>query len=269
LALSGGAPISRETQEFLTVTLCPILQGYGMTESCGMCTVLAPDQFKYGSTGAPVPCVEIKLIDVPEAGYLSTNTQPQGEICIRGGCVTPGYYKNEQVTKETFTDDGWLQTGDIGEWLVDGTLSIIDRKKNLVKLSHGEYIALERLESIYKSTIYVSNICVCADSYRDRPVALIFPVEAQILNIAKEKNLGNLSFEQLCDNKEIVSAVLQACLTQAKKSDLKPAELLSTITLTHEEWTAQNGLLTAAHKIKRKDLQTRYKADIDRMYGKA
>ncbi|CAG8571996.1 4706_t:CDS:2, partial [Dentiscutata heterogama] len=263
LALSGGAPLSEETQEFLTIALCPVLQGYGMTETCGMCAVLSPDQFSYGCVGAPVPCLEIKLVDVPEAGYRSTNTRPQGEIWIRGPCITKGYYKNEKVTQETFTEDGWLQTGDIGEWKENGTLCIIDRKKNLVKLANGEYIALERLESIYKSTIYVSNLCVCANPFQNKPVALILPVEAQLRNIAKEKNLGGMDFAQLCANKEITSTVLQACLSQAKKAGLKPAELFGSITLVPDEWTAQNGLLTAASKIKRKDIEAKYREELD------
>ncbi|CAI2175010.1 8772_t:CDS:2 [Funneliformis geosporum] len=269
-ALSGGAPISKETQEFLSIALCPILQGYGMTESCGMCAVMPPEQFAYGTVGSPVPCLEIKLVDVSEAGYKSTNTpNPQGEILVRGPVITKGYYKNESLSKETINDDGWLQTGDIGEWHQNGTLAIIDRKKNLVKLSHGEYIALERLESVYKSTMFVSNICVCADSFQSRPVALIYPFEDRLREVAKEKNLGNLDFEQLCANKEINSAVFQACLAQAKKADFKPAELLSAVSLVTDEWTAQNGLLTAAQKIKRKDLQQKYKAEIDRMYEKS
>jgi long-chain acyl-CoA synthetase len=202
---------------------------------------MPPEQFSYGSVGAPVPCLEIKLVDVPEAGYKTTNTpNPQGEIWIRGPVITKGYYKNEKVTKETLTDDSWLQTGDIGEWRQNGTLSIIDRKKNLVKLSNGEYIALERLESVYKSTLFVSNICVCANSYQSRPVALIAPVEARLRELAKEKNLGNLDFEQLCANKEINSAVLQACIACAKKADFKPAEILSAVALVPDEWTAQN-----------------------------
>jgi long-subunit acyl-CoA synthetase (AMP-forming) len=206
-----------------------------------MCAVLSPEQFAYGSVGSPVPCLEIKLVDVPEAGYTSKNTpNPQGEIWIRGPVITKGYFKNEKVTKETLTDDGWLQTGDIGEWLQNGTLSIIDRKKNLVKLSNGEYIALEKLESVYKSTLYVSNICVYGDSYQSRPVALIFPVEARLQELAIEKNLENLNFEQLCTNKEIKSAVLQACIAQAKKADLKPAEILTDIALVPDEWTDKN-----------------------------
>ncbi|CAJ0865938.1 17117_t:CDS:2 [Entrophospora sp. SA101] len=265
-ALSGGAPISKETQVFLCTTLCPILQGYGMTETCGMCTILTLDQFSYGSVGAPVPCTEIKLVDVPAAGYKATNLQ--GEIWIRGPVVTSGYYKNDKATKETFTDDGWLRTGDIGEWRSDGTLNIIDRVKNLVKLSHGEYIALEKLESVYKSAIYVSNICVYADSFQARPVALIIPVEAQIKKLAIEKNIHGSSFEELCKNKEITNVVLQACTAEAKKADFKPAEFLSAITLMSDEWTAQNGLVTAALKIKRKDIQQKYQHDIDVMYGK-
>ncbi|CAG8676465.1 7464_t:CDS:2, partial [Cetraspora pellucida] len=266
LALSGGAPLSKETQEFLTIALCPVLQGYGMTETCGMCAILTPEQFGYNCVGAPVPCLEIKLVDVPDAGYCSTNPIPQGEILIRGPCIAKGYYKNEQATKETYTDDGWLQTGDIGEWKENGTLCIIDRKKNLVKLSNGEYIALEKLESIYKSTLYVSNICVCANSFQNKPVALIYPIEAQINNLAKEKDLGVKDFVELCTNKEIIASVLQACISQGKKAGLKPAELLGDVTLVPDEWTAHNGLLTAASKIKRKDIQTKYKAELDRMY---
>ncbi|CAJ0854452.1 791_t:CDS:2 [Entrophospora sp. SA101] len=159
------SPISKETQEFLYITLCPILQGYGMTESS--------------------PCIEVKLVAVPDAGYKSTNTpNPQGEVWIQ---------------------DGWLQTGDIGEWKPNGSLPIIDRKKNLVKLAHGEYIALEKLESVYKSTLFVFNICVCANSYQSRPVALIFPIVAQIRKLATEKNIVETDFEELCRNQEITN----------------------------------------------------------------
>jgi long-chain acyl-CoA synthetase len=195
--------------------------------------------------GAPAPSVEIKLVDVPEAGYHSTNPRPQGEIWIRGPGVTKGYYKNEKVTKETFTQDGWLQTGDIGEWSPKGTLSIIDRKKNLIKLAHGEYIAIEKLESEYKSCLYVHNIMVYGDSFQTKPVAVVCPVEANLRRLAEEKDLGAMSFEWLCGNKEIVKAVLQSLLAQAKKSGLKPTEMLQAVVLTPDEWTAQNVSLFA------------------------
>jgi long-chain acyl-CoA synthetase len=94
-------------------------------------------------------CIEIKLVDFPEAGYYSQSQPPQGEIWIRGTAVLDGYYKDEQQTAEALTPDGWLKTGDIGEGDKNGHLKIIDRKKNLVKTLNGEYIALEKVCSFH------------------------------------------------------------------------------------------------------------------------
>lgn len=100
-----------------------------MTESCGMCTLLPPELSVAGSVGLPVPSIEIKLLDVPSAGYYSKDSPPRGEICIRGPSVTKGYYKRPDLNgdENIFTKDGWLRTGDVGQWNEDGTLSIIDR----------------------------------------------------------------------------------------------------------------------------------------------
>jgi long-chain acyl-CoA synthetase len=134
--------------------------------------ILPPSMLQTGVVGVPVPSIEAKLVDFPDANYFSTNSPPQGEVWIRGGSISKGYFKRDDVTAEAFTNDGWLKTGDIGQWNADGTLSIIDRKKNLVKLAGGEYIALERLESIYKSCGLVSNICLVADSNANKPMAV-------------------------------------------------------------------------------------------------
>ena len=100
-----------------------------MTESCGMCAILPPEFMQYGSVGVPVPSVEIKLLDVAEAGYLSTNEHPQGEVLLRGPSVIKGYYKRDDLNNDEtiFTQDGWFRTGDVGQWNEDGTLSLIDR----------------------------------------------------------------------------------------------------------------------------------------------
>ncbi|KAG6898946.1 hypothetical protein C0993_002428 [Termitomyces sp. T159_Od127] len=149
--MNGGAAISRETQDFLSLATVPMMQGtylsshllvfnwefegYGMTESCGMCTLLPPELAAAGSVGLPVPSIEIKLLDVPSAGYYSKDAPPRGEICIRGPSVTKGYYKRPDLNSDEniFTKDGWLRTGDVGQWNDDGTLSIIDRYvKNII-----------------------------------------------------------------------------------------------------------------------------------------
>lgn len=201
---------------------------------------MMPYQFGYGQVGAPSPAVEIKLVDVPEANYFSTNETPQGEIWIRGAVVTKGYWKREDINDEVLAEGGWLKTGDIGEWNPNGCLSVIDRKKNLVKLSNGEYIALEKLESVYKSCVYVANICIYADSLLPRAVALVVPVEAAIYKLAKENDIAEKDWDLLCENPVVKKAVHAALAKEAKVAGLKPAEMLFDIHLCSGEWTAAN-----------------------------
>lgn len=94
-----------------------------------MCAITPPEYLRYDAVGLPVPSVEIKLLDVPEAGYFSTNDPQQGEVCIRGPSVIKGYYKRDDLNSDEtiFTKDGWLRTGDVGQWNADGTLTLIDR----------------------------------------------------------------------------------------------------------------------------------------------
>ncbi|GAA5813752.1 hypothetical protein MFLAVUS_007239 [Mucor flavus] len=268
LVISGGAPLSVETQKFLTITICPVLAGYGMTESCSTSNIMMAYQSGYGQVGSPSPAVEIKLVDVPDANYFSTNETPQGEIWIRGACVTKGYWKRDDLNSELFAEGGWLMTGDIGQWNENGCLTVIDRKKNLVKLSNGEYIALEKLESIYKSCLYVSNICIYADSFLSRPVALVIPAENAIYRLAKENNIEEKDWELLCQDPVIRKAVHASLSKEAKVANLKPAEMLFDIHLCSGEWTADNGLLTAAQKMKRIEIVKMYRNDLDEMNKK-
>jgi long-chain acyl-CoA synthetase len=105
-----------------------------------MCALLPPELHQYGVAGIPVPSIEIKLRDVPDMDYTSKKSPPQGEICVRGPSLMKGYYKRPDLNEDPtiFTEDGWFRTGDIGQWNDDGTLSVIDRLKNLIKLQSGE-----------------------------------------------------------------------------------------------------------------------------------
>ncbi|GAA5804907.1 hypothetical protein EDC94DRAFT_611871 [Helicostylum pulchrum] len=264
--LSGGAPVSPETQEFLTLAACPILQGYGMTESVGMCAIMAPEQWALGEVGAPVPCVEVKLVDQPEVGYLHNNLpRSQGEIWIRGGSITSGYYKQPELTKEALTEDGWLKTGDIGEWTERGTLQIIDRLKNLVKLSNGEYIALEKLESCYKSCTLVENLCIYADSMYPKPVALMVSLEPVLRKFLADNGIENEDWDALCENKQARKLILKVLQEQAKNSGLKGAEVITDVWICKDLWTPEMNLLTAAQKLKRKEINKAYEKELQAM----
>ncbi|SAM84446.1 related to long-chain-fatty-acid-CoA ligase [Ustilago bromivora] len=259
IALCGGAALSRETQEFLNNALVLLLQGYGLTESCGMTAILHPEFYSYGPSGGCVPAIEIKLCDVPDAGYFATNNPPQGEVLIRGPSVTKGYFNRDDVNKESF-QDGWFLTGDVGQWNPDGTLSIIDRKKNLVKLSGGEYIAIERLESVYKSSNLVSNICVHAHSDAKQPMAIIFPREDNLVAAAQKIGASG-DLEELCKNRDVAKMVMDDVNVVGKKAGFKNLEMLQTVLLVHEELA-----MTAAQKLSRKDIVNKYEGEIKKLY---
>jgi len=125
-----------------------------------MCAIMTPESFEYGSVGVPMPCAEVKLVDVPDAGYFANNKPSQGEIWLRGPSITKGYYNRDKETAEAFTEDGWFKTGDIGQWEPTGTVKIIDRKKNLVKTLNGEYIALEKVPSTSSDAFLTSVVGV-------------------------------------------------------------------------------------------------------------
>ncbi|KAK4056373.1 long-chain fatty acid-CoA ligase [Microbotryomycetes sp. JL221] len=270
-AVNGGAAISKDTQSFLQTSLVEkFLAGYGLTETCALAFILPPTMLQTGVVGVPSPAVEAKLVDYPEANYFSTNNPPQGEVWIRGATVTKGYYKRPDETKEAYTDDGWFKTGDIGEWRPDGTLAIIDRKKNLVKLSGGEYIALERLESIYKSCALVANICLIADPDATKPMAIIFPHEQNLKSFVAEKGISGVSsdsdLEALCSNDDVRKSILAECNAVGKRAGLKPLETLQTCILDPTEWTPQSGMLTAAQKLQRKTIQGKFADKIKAIY---
>jgi long-chain acyl-CoA synthetase len=272
IALSGGSTLSHETQQFLTTALVLLLQGYGMTESCGMCAVLPPEHMQFGAVGLPVPSIEVKLRDVPEAGYFSTSNPPQGEVCIRGPSVTKGYYKRDDLNKDPsiFPGDGWLRTGDVGQWNPDGTISLIDRIKNLIKLQGGEYIALEYLEATYKSCNLISNICVYATADAKQPLAVVIPHEVILRHTLQSVSSidASLPLADLCHNQSVADLVLKECNAVGKKNGFTPMETLCAVILTPDEWTPESGLVTAAQKIQRKNISTKFQKEIDEAYAK-
>jgi len=215
-------------------------------------------------------CIEIKLVDFPDAGYYTTNKpNPQGEVWIRGESVMDGYWQNEKETKESLTEDGWFKTGDIGEFDQNGHLNIIDRKKNLVKTLNGEYIALEKLESVYRSATVVANICVYADAQQAKPVAIIVPAEPALKKLAASIGVQGDNLETLVHNKKLQKAVHQELQQAGKSGGLSGIEIIAGVVLADEEWTPQNGLVTSAQKLSRKKILEKYTKEVDEAYRTA
>lgn len=246
---SGGGALSPVTQRFLSAALVQMIQGYGLTEGTAMACLLHPSWPTPGSVGGPVPGVEIKLVDRPDVGvgYYSTSDPPQGEVHLRGPAIFKGYF-NSEFDKDAFTKDGWLITGDIGQWNPDGTLTIIDRIKNHVKLAGGKHILLERLESVYKSCPLLANGCVVAHPSHLNPAMVAVAHPVYLPSFARKAGIdaGPGDLEMLCRNDVIVSLVLRELNNTAKKNGLKGSDLLEALVLTADEWTPESGMLTAA-----------------------
>jgi long-chain acyl-CoA synthetase len=245
ICMSGGGPLSRDTQQYISTTICPLIIGYGLTETAGMGALNDPRALTFNAHGDIPASVEEKLIDFPEAGYFTSNDPPQGELCIRGPSVTTGYYENDQETKLVLGEDGWFKTGDIAEFDKHGHVKIIDRKKNLIKTLNGEYIALERLEALYSMSPLVANICIHAAEDRSRPIAIIVPVEAALLKLAIEHGIQDCDFEALIDSGRLDSIILKEIQRTGRQGQLASFEIVEGIVLDKDEWTPKNVSLYA------------------------
>jgi long-chain acyl-CoA synthetase len=222
-----------------------------------------------GRSGHPVSCVTIKLVNWPEGNYFVTNKPyPQGEVIIGSEAVAQGYYKMEKETKEAFYDeDGkrWFRTGDIAEIHDDGAIQIIDRKKDLVKLQHGEYISLGKVESELKTCQIVENICVYCDSTKTYCIALVQPAEIGLANLAKSIGVSG-TYSELCKDPKVIKAATEVIVAYGKSKKLIKFEIPTKIALCEDPWTPDTGLTTAAFKIKRKDVVEKYKNEIKKIY---
>ncbi|KAM4566149.1 long-chain-fatty-acid--CoA ligase 3a isoform 1-T1 [Odontesthes bonariensis] len=270
--LSGGAPLSAATQRFMNVCMCcPVCQGYGLTETCGAGTICELWDYSTGRVGGPLACCEIKLKEWVEGGYQSTDKpHPRGEIIIGGPSITMGYYKSEAKKQEDFFVDEngqrWFCTGDIGEFHQDGCLKIIDRKKDLVKLQAGEYISPGKVEAMLKNCALVDNICIYANSDENYVIGFVVPNQKQLLALAGQYSVRG-SWEELCNSEAVKELVLKVITEAALTAQLERFEIPRKICLSPEPWTPETGLVTDAFKLKRKELKTHYKDDIERMYG--
>ena len=186
LMISGAAPLPLHVHEFLVAAIgCDVVQGYGMTENSANATLAIPGDNRAGHVGPPVPTIEIKLVDVAEMNYTMASNK-SGEVCTRGTVNFSGYHKNKEETDKVLEPDGWLHTGDIGRWNADGTLSIIDRKKNIFKLSQGEYVAAEKIEMIVSKSKYVSQPWIYGNSFFPMLVAVVTPDWVEVKKAAAE-----------------------------------------------------------------------------------
>uniref|UniRef100_A0A671W1U1 Long-chain-fatty-acid--CoA ligase n=1 Tax=Sparus aurata TaxID=8175 RepID=A0A671W1U1_SPAAU len=265
LMITGAAPISPSVLTFLRAALgCQFYEGYGQTECTAGCTTTMPGDWSAGHVGAPLPCNSIKLVDVSEMNYLAVNGE--GEVCVKGPNVFQGYLKDPEKTAEAIDADGWLHTGDIGKWLPNGTLKIVDRKKHIFKLAQGEYIAPEKIENVYTRSDAVAQVYVHGDSLQACLVAVVVP-DPDFLSGWTKRTLGlEGSYQELCD-REVKAAILEDMVRLGKEAGLKSFEQVKAICIHTEMFSIENGLLTPTLKAKRNEMRQHFRSQIDELYA--
>lgn len=262
LSMCGAAPMDRALIEWVRVTCgLTVYQVYGLTETfAGVCSQQLGYFTDVQCIGAPIGRTRVRLVDVPEMGYAVTDAPPRGELLVRGPTVFRGYYREPAKTAEVLSRDGWFATGDCGRLNADGTITIIDRKKNLFKLAQGEYVAAEMVEMVYSFALCVAQVWVWANSLDPFLVAVVVPAEDAVRPVA-EARFGyapGAPWADICADPRVNAHVLAEMQHVGRERKLKGYEIVKGIVLEPVEWGPTCGLLTPTLKFMRAKMAAHY-----------
>ncbi len=245
----GGSAFSAEIAEFFFNTGVLLLQGYGLTECFPIC-IANETHNKFGTCGPVLPLVDVRV-------------SPEGEIQARGPAVMQGYYKKPELTREMFTEDGWIKTGDIGTVDAEGYLTITDRIKDMMKTSGGKYIAPQHIETLLKEDYFMDQAAVIGDG-RKYVSALIVPSFEQLEKYAVEEGIPFSSREALLKDPKILSFYRERI--DYRTRHLGRVEKVKQFTLLAREFSQENRELTPTQKIRRKVINDHFRDVIAAMY---
>ncbi|KAJ4458402.1 putative Long chain acyl-CoA synthetase 7; peroxisomal [Paratrimastix pyriformis] len=267
--LCGSAPLAPSVQRFLQVVLCaPIQCAYSMTETTLSGAIPKyPDYSTMGHCGQVMASISMKLRDCPEMKYYVNDQPPRGEILVRGPAVFHGYYRDPRLSRQAFTADGWLQTGDIGSMLPTGCLQVVDRIKNIFKLAQGEYVAPEYLETVFKQSLSVAQCYVYGEPSQRFVVALIVPSKQPVLKWVAQNapHLSKLSWEELLKTPEVNAHVMSQLRDQAKIARLNHFEIPASLALLPCPFPEE--FVTPTMKFKRVPLRDHYMPILQALYA--
>ncbi len=250
--ISGGAPLGRELAEWYASIGIRIHEGYGLTETSPVIAVNTPHAHKLGTVGKPLPNVEVRIA-------------ADGEVLVRGPSVFKQYWNKPKETAEAFVD-GWFKTGDIGNLDADGFLSITDRKKDLIKTSGGKFIAPQPIENSLKHNPLIAEAVVVGEK-RKFPAVLIAPNFPVLEEWARGHEVSFSSRRELVGLP--VVRVLYEGIVEEFNGSLARFEKLKKVLLVSDEFSAENGALTASMKLRRHTVEERYRREIEEMYQQA
>jgi len=268
--VTGSAPLAPKVMDFLRIAFnAEVYEGYGQTETSAGLSATTKGDIESGHVGMPLLCCEIKLLDIPELKYTNNDKPyPRGEILVKGNQVFKGYYKDDEKTKEAFTEDGWYRTGDVGSIDEKGRIRIIDRQKCIFKLSQGEYVAPEKVETIISTYCdAVSQIFVTGDSEESYVVAIVVP-STEHFSIKMDWSGLNRNHNATMINmgNNTHDYILKEIKRVGKENGLNGYEIPQKIKLIDEPFSED--LMTPTFKLKRNVARDYFADSIKQLYGK-
>jgi long-chain acyl-CoA synthetase len=250
LALCGAAPAAPELFAWYHALGVPLLEGYGQTESTGVISVNRKGRARVGTVGEPLEGVEVRIAE-------------DGEILTRGPHVFAGYFKDAGLTAETVDEEGWLHTGDVGR-LEDGTLRILDRKKDILITAGGKNVTPANIENALKWSPYIQDAVVLGDR-RKYLAALILIDEETVVKYAQDHRVPFSTFEDLAKSREVVR-LIQVEVDRVNKT-LSQVETVKRFALLPRRFYEEDGDVTPTKKVKRRALEQRYADLVESLYS--
>ena len=249
---SGAAPIAPEVLEFFIGIGVPVYELYGMTENSAVATGNFPGRMRLGTVGEPYPDIGFRL------------DEETGEIQTKHPGVFVGYWNRPEQTAETFTEDGWLMTGDVGEW-VDGThIRIIDRIKHIIITAGGKNISPSEIENSLKTSLYVKEAMVIGD--RRRFLSALIGIELDTVgDWALRRNIPYTTYRDLSEKPEVLE-LIQGVVNEANEKFAR-VESIREFRMIPKELDHEDGELTATQKIKRSAMEEAFGDLIEEMYA--
>lgn len=252
---SGSAALQPRLARVFNAAGIPVMEGYGLTESSPVITVneMSNDGLRFGSVGRPIPGVQVKIAE-------------DGEILAKGPNIMVGYYKDEENTRATLDEDGWLHTGDIGELSADGFLRITDRKKEIFKTSGGKYVAPQVMENKLKASRFIEQLIVIGEN-RKFPAALVVPEFNFLKDWCERKGIPFESREQVVKDQRVMDRIFKE--VEAANEGLGKWEQIKKVALLTKEFAIDTGELTPTLKLRRKPILEKHAAAVEALYAEA
>jgi long-chain acyl-CoA synthetase len=251
--IAGGAALSGQLANLFAAAGVNILQGYGLTETSPVISYNRPNRNRAGTVGEPIPGVEVKIAT-------------DGEILTRGPHVMIGYYLDDEMSRQVIDEEGWLHTGDIGEFTDDGFLRITDRKKDLFKLSTGKYVMPAPLESRLAAEPLVEQVVVIGQGEKFC-AALIFPDQEVLLSTVRSRGMTTKTMQELTEHPDVVAMYRE--LVDRANEGLDPWSTIKHFVLVPDRLSPENGMLTPTMKVRRSRVRDRYEGVIRNLYDEA